>query len=319
MSENIHEAARPRLALGAQFIQAARHGLMILTGPPLDIKVLFANAGVEAITGYPAPEIEGRSPRFLVARDDNPAELEALCSAIAEGRSSSVLIRASRKDGETFWASIDVDPVRDAGAITHYIATIQDVSERAVAQARLAQLTQFESIGRLTGAIAHDFNNILASVRSFAGLLADAAPLASTEREYATRIVAACHRAADMVRQLLAFLRAQDAPRERIHICDTVNEVAVLLRVRLEAATRLSAHDLKARATVLANASQLTQVLLNVAINACDAMAGRGGALSITTRDVPVGETPLFEKGLRDTEEGFVYATDRLTPKKPYV
>lgn len=319
MSEKTHETARTRLALGAQFIQAARHGLMIMAGPHTDIKVLFANSGVEAITGYPAPEIEGRSPRFLVARDENPAELEALCSAIAEGRSASVLIRASRKGGETFWASIDVDPVRDGGTITHYIATIQDVSERAVAQARLAQLSQFESIGRLTGAIAHDFNNILASVRSFAGLLADASAAASAEHEYATRIVSACHRAADMVRQLLAFLRAQDAPRERIHICDTVNEVAVLLRVRLEGTTRLSTHDLSARATVLANASQLTQVLLNVAINACDAMVGRGGTLSISTRDVAVGETPPFEKGLRDAEDGFQFATDRLKPQKSYV
>ncbi|MGE3335604.1 MAG: ATP-binding protein [Rhodospirillaceae bacterium] len=322
MSDKIRETGRSRLVLGAQFIQAARHGLMIMAaGPDNDVRVLFANAGVESITGYPAAEIEGRCPRFLLAQGDDPAEVEGLCAAIAAGRPVSVLIRSTRKDGETFWAAIDVDPVRDAGRVVHCIATIQDVSERALAHARLAQLSQLETVGRLTGAIAHDFNNILASVRSFAGLLADAVPETSDEHQYATRIVAACRRAADMVRQLLAFVRAHDAARERVHIDDIVNEVAALLQTRLDHATTLSVGPLKAKSTVLANGSQLTQVLLNLAINACDAMASAGGELRISTQDTLIDNNDAlpFDAGLHGDESGYIYASGQLMAGAPYV
>ena len=279
-------------------IHAARHGVMITEGSGEAARILFVNKAFEAITGYSAEDVANRSPRLLLRSDRD--QFNDLAQAIARGQPASGVLRTYRKDGTMFWSELNIDPVFDEnGAATHFISALQDVSEREAAHARLLQMEKMEAIGQLTGGIAHDFNNILGATRTFACLLAEEVPAGSRPHEYASRIIAASDRAADMVRQILTFTRAKDAPREQLRICDVVSEVAMLMNGRLPGGVSLSTEDKTAGAVVIANASQLAQVLLNLVANAGDAMLG-AGEISILSREIIVGEgEPLpFTKGM---------------------
>jgi nitrogen-specific signal transduction histidine kinase/ActR/RegA family two-component response regulator len=189
------------------------------------------------------------------------------------------------------------------------------------AQTRVRRLEKMSAIGQLASGIAHDFNNILGATGAFAGLIADAVSAGSNEHLYAMRILAACQRATDLVRQLATFTRTKDAPREPLHVRDIVQEVAALLSRRLPQAVNLSVTDTTENAVVIANSSQLVQVVLNLAVNACDAMAASGGELCISATAVAAPEKePLPHHLLLDSErEGFVYATGHLMSSQRYI
>jgi two-component system cell cycle sensor histidine kinase/response regulator CckA len=221
-----------------------------------------------------------------------------------------------------FWNALDIEPVcDDHGCTTHFIGAIRDVSEQKAAQMRLSRMEKMDALGQLASGITHDFNNILAATRTFADLIAEAIPTGSRQHGYARRIIAACDRAADLVRQLMTLARAKDAPRDLLSVREVIQEATALLPGRLPKGVKLSAADSTRKGVVLANASQLAQVLLNLAVNACDAMASRGGELTISAYDitVPDEDSLPFVKGVRSDSHGVLCATGALKPRVPYV
>jgi signal transduction histidine kinase/CheY-like chemotaxis protein len=191
-------------------------------------------------------------------------------------------------------------------------------------QTRLAQAEKMEALGRLAGGIAHDFNNILGAIRSFGDLLAEGLERGSRYNGYATRIVAACDRAADLVRQILAFTRAKDAPRELVAVSELIGEVSSIVSGKLGDKAFLTLSNLSPDAVVVANSGQLTQVLLNLIVNARDALPGGEGEILITNAEVvvPKDQSPPFERGFfaaEETDDGFVFATDVLKADTMYL
>ncbi len=200
-------------------------------------------------------------------------------------------------------------------------ATARDARE-AELQGQLAETQKMESLGRLAGGVAHDFNNILAATRAFADLIAGETEEGSRPNIYASRIVTACGRAADLVSQILTFSRAQDAIREPVNVANVMSEAEIILRGRLPTNTMLQVPSVSPDLFIMANEGQVAQIILNLGINASDALNGQSGKVTITTGLTRIkGNKPPFTKGLSTAEkiDGFFYATAALRPGTDYL
>ena len=314
------------LALSEWGFHAAPHGLAVLTMSGGALRILLVNKTFEAVTGVRAAAAVERDPWLLLGVAPDQADLAPVLRAVADATTASTVLNCRRADGSTFWAAVDIAPIQDGnraepGEDSHFIAAIRDVSEQKAAQARMLRMEKMDAIGQLASGITHDFNNILAANRSFANLIAEAIPPESHAHAYATRIIAACDRAADLVFQLVTLTRAKDAPRDLLDVRDIMQEIAALLPGRLPKSVKISVVDATRNAVIVANASQIAQVLLNLAVNAGDAMGKRGGELSLAafTVTVPDEDSLPFAKGVATGAQGLICATGALKPRVPYV
>jgi PAS domain S-box-containing protein len=212
------------------------------------------------------------------------------------------------------------------GGLLYATTDITDLKARdareAELQIQLAETQKLESLGRLAGGVAHDFNNILAATRAFADLIASDTQPGSRPHSYAGRIVTACQRAANLVGQILTFSRAQDAVRELVRVADAVTETESILRGRLPSHTTLHIPTVPQDLFLLANPGQVAQIILNLVINASDALNGRAGKVVLTTQAVKIkGHRAPFAKGLGRTDgaEAYFYASAALKPGRDYI
>jgi len=197
--------------------------------------------------------------------------------------------RIVRPDGSIRWVRTKSFPVRDNdGNVIRFAGVAADVTENRALEEQLRHAQKMESLGMLAGGIAHDFNNLLAVISSCSGLLAESIPPDDGDRELVDDIEGAVVRAAALTRQLLAFSRKQVSEPVVLDVNLVVNDTRKLLRrmvgVDVDVITSLEP-DLR---TVRIDRNQLVQVILNLAVNARDAMSGRG-TLRIATRNVDDG------------------------------
>jgi|CXWL01.1.fsa_nt_gi PAS domain S-box-containing protein len=259
--------------------------------------IQYVNPQFSAVTGYTADEAVGQNPRILKS-GETPAEVHAaLWSTITAGGTWSGELCNRKKNGELFWEQVSISPVRSAaGAITNYVGIKEDITARKAAEAdlretrlQLQHAQKLEAIGRLAGGVAHDFNNLLGVITGYAELLQR--DLAGDERRRAKldQIVAAAQRAAGLTRQLLAFSRRQVLqPRVldlNVLIGGTETMLGRLIGEDIELQTELD----PGLGRVMADPGQLEQVLMNLAVNARDAMPA-GGRLTVSTGNYLVAQ-----------------------------
>ena len=211
-------------------------------------------------------------------------------------------------------------PIVEAGRVAHVVTVLRDITDMVHAQERLRRAEKMEAVGQLAGGIAHDFNNQLAAILGFAELLSRrvADPGA---REYAATIARTASRAAELTRQLLAFARKGRGRSEPVDVHAVVRDVTALIErivdKRIVVASRLTAE----RTVVNGDAGQLQSALLNLAINARDAMPD-GGVLTLAT-DVVESGVPCLRVRVTDTGTGMSEETRRhlfepfFTTKEP--
>jgi two-component system cell cycle sensor histidine kinase/response regulator CckA len=251
----------------------------------LDGRVRLWNAAAERLFGWTAAEVVGRRLPIL------PEEAAALEAALHEGRSvTGAPARRPTRDGRTVEVSLSRAPLRGpGGAMTGVVEILLDASDQRRLEEQLVQARKMEAVGRLAGGIAHDFNNVLAVIQGFAWISHSGLVPADPMREDLDQVLRAVDRAVGLTRQLLAFSRKQVFHLEVIDVNALVTDVQKMLnRVigeDVELQTRLS----PTAGRVRADAGQLEQVLLNLAVNARDAMP-RGGVLNIETSHVFVDE-----------------------------
>ncbi|WP_315764190.1 PAS domain S-box protein [Sphingomonas sp. Y38-1Y] len=273
-------------------IQGVRDYAIYMLDP--DGRVTNWNSGAEAIKGYRAEEIVGEHfSRFYTKADRAAGEPErALAIARGEGRFEKEAIRV-RKSGEEFWAHIVIDAIHDeSGKLTGYAKVTRDITEKKCAQAELeasrearVQGQKLEAIGRLTGGVAHDFNNLLTVIRSSADLL-KRADLAEEKRvRYVDAIAETADRAAALTGQLLAFARRQPLQPERFAVADRVRTMTDLIGSTVGTTIRLELALADDLAWVEVDPNQLETAILNLVVNARDAMPD-GGTLTIAARNV---------------------------------
>ncbi len=207
--------------------------------------------------------------------------------------------RIVRPDGVVRLLHMRGRPVVDAeGAIAGYVGSSQDVTDRAQLEARLAQAEKLEAVGQLAGGVAHDFNNLLTAVLGNLDLVAAAVPPTDPARLDLAEARRAAERAAELTRQLLAYGRRQVLSPRLLDVNAVLAENAVLLRRTLPATMTFDLAPAPSVPRVRADPGQLVRVLMNLVLNARDAVrAAGGGAVRIETRERRIDEVGLPGRG----------------------
>jgi two-component system cell cycle sensor histidine kinase/response regulator CckA len=277
--------AEEDLRLRERAIHAASQGILI-TDPHLpDNPIIYASPGFERLTGYPEVEVLGRNCRFLQGKDTDPHSVAALRSGVAAGKECSTELVNYRKDGTPFWNALSITPVQDdAGLLTHFVGVQVDVTERKRLEEQYRHAQKMEAVGQLAGGVAHDFNNLLTIISGYTEILLSILPPDDPKRSSLKAISDAGERAARLTRQLLAFSRQTVLESQVLDLNAVVMDSEKMLR-RLIGEDILFATLLDPGISrVRVDPGQIGQVLMNLAVNARDAMP-QGGKLTIETRN----------------------------------
>ncbi|MFY9351339.1 MAG: PAS domain S-box protein [Sphingobium sp.] len=254
------------------------------------------NMGAERFKGYKAEEILGENFARFYSDEDRMAGLpsRALHTAETEGRFEAEGWRI-RKDGTRFWASVVIDPIRDPnGVLLGFAKITRDLTERRAAQKALdeardaiVQTQKMDAIGKLTGGVAHDFNNLLAVIVGSLDLAQQRLATGGDIGRYLDNAMTAAERGATLTQRMLAFARKQELKLQGVDCVALVRGMAELLRTTLGAAVSIETQFPAVMRTAHADPAQLELALLNLAVNARDAMP-QGGRIIIDAAEVEV-------------------------------
>jgi PAS domain S-box-containing protein len=250
-------------------------------------RILYWNAAAEQLYGWANEEVIGRSIREIKPFGENAPDAHRILEILKSRQSWSGEFEVRRKDGSLFHASITDSPIFDEeGRFRGVIGISSDTTERRELDRRIRGAQKMEAVGRLAGGIAHDFNNVLTVILGRARLLLDDLPVDSPLREDIGQIISASQRAASLTSRLLAFSRSQVLQERIVDLSATATDMEGLLRPLIP--TRVALHFVtpEAGTFVRVDPIQLQQVLLNLSINARDAIPGKGSlTFRVETRE----------------------------------
>jgi PAS domain S-box-containing protein len=295
--QNARLAAAERGRLASAVDQAAEAMLMT----DLSGSVTYANPAFEKITGFTRADVIGQNPRFLRQGASAPERLEELALAAANGEVWQGRLRYRRKDGADVEVDVAISPLRDdTGVAIGSIEAARDISRERALEAQLAQSQRMEAVGRLAGGIAHDFNNVLTAISGFSELAAAQVGADAPVAEDIAEIRNATGRATTLTRSLLAFSRRQVMQPTVLDLNDVVTAIAPMLARLIREDVELVVRLEPSLGHTLADRGQFEQVIVNLVVNAGDAMP-EGGRLTIETSNTDssqeraqthVGSTP---------------------------
>lgn len=244
-------------------------------------RIVYVNRAFEQITGYSRHEVHGQNPRILKSGRHDPAFYQELWATIASGRPWRGRLQNRRKNGEIYTEDSCITPLRDErGAISHFVAVKRDISHELELENQLVQSRKMEAVGRLAGGIAHDFNNILQVITGNVAMASLDAPAGHPVHASLDEISRAGERAVNLVQQLLAFSRREELRLRPVEIGALVNDTARMLRRLIGEDIALEVRSAPGALPVMADPGRIEQVLLNLCVNARDALP-EGGRITI--------------------------------------
>lgn len=259
----------------------------------LDGCVVNWNAGAQRFKGYTASEIVGENFSRFYREEDRADGLpqRALRTAATEGKFEAEGWRV-RKDGSTFWAHVVIDPIADeAGELVGFAKITRDLTERELTRRELEQTREalfqsqkMDAIGQLTGGVAHDFNNLLMATLSSLELLRKRLGDDAQSLRLLDNAVEGARRGATLTQRMLAFARRQDLQPERVEIPALVRGMTELIKRALGPSIHIETRFPLALDAVVADVNQLEMALLNLVVNARDAMPD-GGDIEIVAQE----------------------------------
>ena len=251
------------------------------------------NAGAERFKGYRADEIIGEHFSRFYPEEDRAAGVpqRALATSAGEGRFEAEGWRI-RKDGTRFWASVVIDPIRDeSGALIGFTKITRDLTERREAQQALDKAQEqvfhtqkLDAIGKLTGGVAHDFNNILAAIIGSLNLAKRRMAEGVDVTRFMDNAIQAAQRGATLTQRMLAFARKQQLEIEPVDLLDSIRSMTEMLGRTIGPGIDIATRFPLVLPLVMADRSQLELALMNLMVNARDAMPG-GGSIELTAKD----------------------------------
>jgi len=257
-------------------LESARDGILITD---LQGTIVHVNQALEAMTGYSRPELLGTNARLLKSSLHPPKIYQELWKTILARSSWQGELTNRRKDGSLIEVSLTVSPIVDAlGKMTHFVGIQRDISERKHLERQLLQAQKMQSVGTLAGGVAHEFNNLLAGISGYASLGLREANATQTLRDYLQRIVDLSDRAAKLTRQLLTFARKPALTRQPLSIHNLVQSTAEFVSDSLQLEAVIDFQDQNPDGKCLmveGDANQLQQALVNLTLNARDALKER--------------------------------------------
>ena len=290
-------------------LSSMESGIVVVDALRPDAPVEFANAAFLRMTGYREDEVLGRSCwQFHGAQSDSTAH-DVLRGAIANGRPASVELLSHRRDGSAFWSHVLMAPLHDAtGAVVKFVGVQRDLTEQKLREREMVAAQRLSAIGELTGGIAHDFNNLLTAIGGSAELLsqrighdADLVHLVDTIRH-------ASRHGTSQVRRLLNFSRTPMLARGTVDLRAVLAQLEALLRTALRGDIALEITQHPQARWVDAETVQLESALLNLVLNAQDAIEGTG-SIRIVTRPIEGADGPRVLIEVSDSGCGMDEAT----------
>ena len=295
MTQRSHRTRRRRASISTALLASALRSQSagvwiaerVATGAGL--KIIFVNDSFGAMTGHTAIELVGRDYEVLHV---DRAEIHRVQGWLPRAKRGQPLTGEGfvvRADGSTVLVAWSFDPLCNArGRVTHVIATYRDQTEKRRLQEALVHSQRLDAVGRLAGGVAHDFNNLVSVINGYCEILA--AHVAANPQ--AMREVAEIHnagrKAAALTQQLLAFSRRQPLDARVLNLNQLIRENAEILRRLIGNAGRLDLELSEDLANIRTDATQFQQVLLNLVLNARDALRDKGRiVVSTANREIP--------------------------------
>lgn len=297
----------------------ATEGVIITKVTPDDSVITYVNQAFAHITGQEIDDMIGHNVQELIATYADPDTIKAWMNSYDQHHNNMLETRLVRADGSTFWGQLMMWPIYQQTEATalepveYWVTMIRDVTAAHEMEEKFNQAQKLEAIGRLAGGVAHDFNNLLTILLSYSDHLLYMDDMPEAAESYLKAMYKASKQAANLTRQLLAFSRRQVTRLERLQLNDLMRDMERMI-------SRLIGEDINIQLQldpdlhpITADAGQLQQILMNLAVNARDAMPN-GGTLTVQTANVTLYEqskTPLslppgdyITWSIRDSGEG---------------
>ncbi|MFZ0828565.1 MAG: PAS domain S-box protein [Verrucomicrobiia bacterium] len=252
-------------------------------------KILFANKAFCAMTGYAPEEILGKTPDFLRSGKHDPDFFRELWETILMGRVWQGELINRRKDGTLYHEEMTITPIQEPnGEITHFIAVKEDITQRKKFKEQLHHMQKMEAVGQLAGGVAHDFNNLLTVIHGNTQLvLMDESQLNEENRQCLKQVTEATERAGNLTRQLLAFGRKQDIQFQPLNLNDVIRNFTKMLKRVIGEHITLRCGYAEDLPPIDADVGMIEQILINLIVNARDAMS-EGGSIVVTTEALDI-------------------------------
>jgi PAS domain S-box-containing protein len=252
--------------------------------------IQYVNPCFEQVTGYTCDEALGQNPRILNSGEHDQAFYKAMWETLKRGEVWTGQMVNKKKDGTRFTEDATISPVRDAsGETVNYVAVKRDVTHEIELNTQLRQAQKMEAVGQLAGGIAHDFNNLLQAILGYGYLALRDVGEDRPAHAFIEEMTRAGERATTLVRQLLAFSRRQVLDMKDVNLNDSIADVLKMLRRVIGEHITLDVISSDDLGIVRADPGQIDQILMNLCVNARDAM-GKSGKITIETENVRIDD-----------------------------
>lgn len=259
--------------------------------------ILYANPAFEKLTGYTRADVIGKKPDIFKSGEHRPEFYKVMWDTLKEGQPWSGRLVNRRKDGSIYTEELRVCPIKNAGGrVEYFLSILRDITKELTLETQLLQSQKMEALGLLSGQLAHDFNNLLTIIIGSTEVILEDTKENTTSRALLEGILKNSKEYSVLTKQLLMFARRNDsningscAGTKTVDLNSLVSDIRPLIKTTLSSRIKLEYQPDKNLKNAKADPEHLKQVIINILLNARDAMPN-GGSITIKTQNIMLTE-----------------------------